>query len=308
MPKENTHLYFAHELLSQFGNERLEALILAQVKYYYFGSIAPDSFYYSAKANVRRVSAILHGKDGNLTNEAIFALLDKAKENQSEPDLCLALGYITHCALDMVFHPVIYYLSGNYYDADPAKATDAVYLHRHLETYLDYQINQSYFFNDLISFKILKHCSYNQIISQLYHISQKDIMAALHRKATIYSLLRSNIVLSVLYFFYRIVERSSWSRLKVLLGIFYGNLKRDSRTIPHRINYRDIITGESKTTTIYDLFNQAREKAVEMVDAGYAYYRGKISRLEAEQIIRGESLDTGRLQMPVSDLKYFYNN
>jgi hypothetical protein len=43
----------------------------------------------------------------------------------------------------MTFHPVIYYLSGNYYDEDPEKRARAVYHHRHLETCLDRDLKKT---------------------------------------------------------------------------------------------------------------------------------------------------------------------
>ena len=48
----------------------------------------------------------------------------------NKKDLVFALGLITHCASDIVFHPVIHYLSGNYYDKDNKRREKAIY-HRY---------------------------------------------------------------------------------------------------------------------------------------------------------------------------------
>lgn len=308
MPKENTHLYFAHELLSQINQEQISSVIDKNPKPYYFGSVAPDSFYYSANANVRRISETLHGRDGQPTNEIIFTLLDEARQKKTEADLSFVFGYITHCALDITFHPMIYYLSGNYYDPDPRKANEAVYLHRHLETYLDAQVNQSYYFNDYVNFKVLRMLFFPHYISKTYHTTPREIERTLKRKSTVYSLLRNNFVLDVLYLFYRFIKHSSWSKFKMFLGIFYGNLQRDNRIIPKTINYRDVVTGEPKITTIYDLFNEAGVLAVEMIAVAHSYYEGRITREEAAEVIRGESLNTGRVGIPVDQIRYFFDS
>ncbi len=308
MPKENTHLYFAHELLGQINQEQISAIIDKHSKPYYFGSVAPDSFYYSAKASVRKISEALHGRDGRLTNEIIFELLDYAREQKSEADLAFVFGYITHCALDIVFHPMIYYLSGNYYDPDPKKANEAVYLHRHLETYLDAQVNQTYYFNDYVNFKVLRPLYFPHYISKLYRTTPREIERTLKRKSVVYGLLRNNFVLDILYLFYRFIKHSSWSKFKMFLGIFYGNLQRDNRIIPKTINYRDVVTGEPKITTIYDLFNEAGVLAVEMIAVAHNYYERNITKAEAAEIIRGESLNTGRVGMPVGDIRYFFDS
>jgi len=308
VPKENTHLYFAHELLSQINQEQITSIINRNTKPYYFGSVAPDSFYYSAKASVRKISEDLHGRDGRLTNEIVFNLLDEARVKKIEADLAFVFGYLTHCALDIVFHPMIYYLSGNYYDADVKKANEAVYLHRHLETYLDTQVNQTYYFNDYVNFKVLRPLFFPHYISKVYHTTPKEIERTLKRKSRIYSLLRNNLVLDILYIFYRFVKHSSWSKFKLFLGIFYGNLQHDDHIIPKTINYRDVVTGEPKITTIYDLFNEAGAFAVEMIAVAHNYYQGNITREQATEIIRGQSLNTGRVGVPVTDIRYFFDS
>ncbi|NTU98395.1 zinc dependent phospholipase C family protein [Candidatus Falkowbacteria bacterium] len=308
MPKENTHLYFANELLKKINQEQIFGIIQKNIEAYYFGSVAPDTFYYSSKASIRKISETMHGRSGNMTNEIVFEMLKAAREKKSETDLAFIFGYLTHCSLDITFHPIIYYLSGNYYDPDPKKSNEAVYLHRHLETYLDVQVNSSFYFNDLISYQILRSLSFSQYISTTFNISFKEIENTLKRKAKVHRLLRNNFILDLLYIFYRIVKRSSWAKFKIFLGIFYGNLTRDNRIIPKVINYRDVVTGEEKVTTIYDLFSQAGTLAVEYIATANAYYHHQIRQVEAKEIIRGESLNTGHVGTPASELRYFYDS
>lgn len=301
MPKENTHLYFAHEILKQLDNQELVDLIKRNMRYFYYGSVAPDTFYYGKGEEMREISEYLHGRYGNLTNEIVFEMLNDAKKYKSEMDLVFALGYLTHCGLDIIFHPVVYYLSGNYYDPDPEKAHEAIYLHRHLETYLDNVINGKYYFNNLINYKTLRGLSFAKIIAKKFNITIKDQEKVLKRKAFLLKFLKNDFILNCLYLFYQ----PRLSKYKMFLGIFYGNLKRDKRIIPEKIKYRDIISGEHLSTSIDDLFSASGVFTKALLNTAYNYYLGSIDQLVASGIIRGESLNTGKLNSSVKEIKYF---
>ena len=119
MPKENTHIHFAESLLKELDDSSpVGAIIREHLPEYYLGSIGPDILFYSNDEKVAMASESLHGADGSPTNELI---LDVLKSSPSLRDMAFIMGYLTHCVLDIVFHPVIYYLSGNYYDEDEDK-------------------------------------------------------------------------------------------------------------------------------------------------------------------------------------------
>ncbi|KKQ61455.1 MAG: hypothetical protein US81_C0006G0011 [Parcubacteria group bacterium GW2011_GWE2_38_18] len=303
MPKENTHLYFSHKLIKRIEKNSIVEIIKKNLKFFYFGSVMPDTFYYSGNDDIVKISETIHGRFGNLTNEMVFDFLDAAKAKKSGSDLAFTFGFLTHCALDMVFHPVIYYLSGNYYDPKPAKAEDAIYLHRHLETYLDKKVNHKYYFNDMVDCSIVDKLSFDDIIEKKFNLTEKDIIKVLKRKSLLLKLLKLDFIYYPLYFSYKL----HLVKLKFLLGIFYGNIKRDNRVIPDVINYRDLITGEKLQITVEELFEKSYLLVKNMINAAHAYYNGKLSREEASKIIRGESLNTGKLNCPVTDIKYFYN-
>lgn len=304
MPKENTHLYFAHQVVETLPDEQMADSIRQEMGVFYFGSVIPDSFYYSKDRSTVKISEYLHGKDGNLTNEFIFDLLKKAKETRSHKDLAFALGYITHCVLDIVFHPIIYYLSGNYYDQDPLRADEAVYLHRHLETELDARVNQSFYFDKLIKLSFLNELSFDEVVIKKFGIARLNLLKVLKRKA----LLLKALHYDWLYYVIALLYALGLVKRPVLLGIFYRNLKHEDRHLPDYIEYRDLITGELQKTTIQELFYVARHMAKDRLEAAWAYYHGRIKREEAIKVIRGESLSCGREGVPVSDLKYFYNS
>jgi hypothetical protein len=301
LPKENTHLYFAHSIPERLPDKRLGDLIRHEIASFYFGSIIPDTFYYSPKKEVIAISEILHGRSGNPTNEMIFSLLKVAKETREERDFVFALGFITHCVLDIVFHPVIYYLSGNYYDSDKEKADDAVYLHRHLETDLDRQVNQEFYYEKLIKLQLLDVLHLDEVLERKFKLKKNLLASLLKRKRILLALSRTTIFYKFIYFLYAI----GVIKHKLFLGIFYANLKDDNRSLPTQIDYRDIITGAPLHTTVEELFEKAMLLAIERITVASDYYHGKIKSEEAKKIIRGESLNTGRENCPVTEIKYY---
>ena len=92
-------------------------------KYANLGAIAPDIFYYyhflspyrSAKA---QFWGDLHHHKNNA--ELILDFLDQIQEMEEGDSrsklLAFTLGYICHTAVDVITHPYIFYISGDYYN------------------------------------------------------------------------------------------------------------------------------------------------------------------------------------------------
>jgi hypothetical protein len=304
VPKENTHLYFAHRVIEQTEQKEWQRIVNGNLQAFYLGSVMPDAFYYSPKARVREVSEILHGRHGERTNIMIFDLLDLAKARASETDLAFVFGYLTHAALDITFHPLIYFLSGNYFDEDENRRYEAMYLHRHFETFLDRKVNENFFFHDLIRLKIIKKLGFPEILKEKFDVKKAETAELLIRKNLISLMENSRLAYYFLYTLFKIGVKTA----KLFYGLSYANLKADKRIIPDLVDYKDVITGHPKRELITDLFDRADDLASVYFEAAYAYYRGKIGREEAERFIRGESFNTGRIGVPVTAIKYTYNS
>lgn len=301
VPKENTHLYFANKLIENTQRQDWKDLISAYWPEFYLGSVMPDTFYYSRRQIIRDVSEVLHGRHGDKTNGVVFDLLDAARESGKQADLVFALGYLTHCALDITFHPVVYYLSGNYFHPDRAKRLEAVYLHRHLETFLDHKINHEFYFHDLVRLDIIKRLAFPEVFLKRFGMPKNETGILIRRKNLLSFLSDSKL-------FYRALELIRGfgvPEIKALEGLLYVNIDFDKRIMPDVIDYRDIFTGELKRVLITELFDRADALASSMIDAGLKYHHGLIDRVEAERFIRGESLNTGEVGKGVEDIRYF---
>ena len=301
MPKENTHLFFAHGLIISLDGSIGEA-VKRNIDYYYLGSVAPDIFFYGKNLEECKISASLHGKDGEPTNKIIFELLDIARKKKDEKILAFSLGYLTHCALDIAFHPVVIPLTGDIFCADPEKRAEANFFHREWETALDADVNKDYYYADLVTPGLVEEVGMNDYIFKKYRVSPKRILELVKRQLLVNKLIRSGLAYQVFLFL-------SWIGLykrKEDLALCYARVK-NRKIIPKVINYPDFITGEKLTTSVKKILADARSKAEEMLEAAGNYYQGRINREELGNKIPGKSLETGRVDCPVSKMKYFNN-
>jgi len=296
MPKENTHLHFAYGLLEEFQGCDILKSVSENIWHYLLGSIIPDTFYYGNSASLRRISESFHGKDGNPTNTTIVQVLDNARDMK---DISFILGFISHCALDITFHPVIYYLSGNYYDESPEKRARAVYMHRHLETCLDLDIKNSMRLHRLIRIKYLRGLVFEEIISQKFKVPIEHQRHSLRRQITYNVLFTSNAA----YLLARLVSKTGLFTDTSQLGLFYGDAACDEQ-IPSRIDVADLIEGRQWTTTINELFLNARTLAKSMMEAAYGFWMKSVTREEMLRAIPGLSLDTGKLGVSASSIRF----
>ncbi|MDD4332719.1 MAG: zinc dependent phospholipase C family protein [Patescibacteria group bacterium] len=299
MPKENTHLFFARELEDNFFGKDIADLIKDNLDYFYLGSVFPDTFFYSKNEEYNYISDYFHGKDGNNSNEIIFEFLDKAKINYSEKDLVFVFGFITHCSLDIIMHPIIYYLSGNYYDKDVRNRKNAIYLHRHLETFLDGLLCERFYFFSLAKIKLLKNLKISEVMNEKFKIDFFQIKKTAERQFFYNKIFKSKIIFWAVYFLEKIKIFK-----KEELGLFYENLKVNLIKIKNPVVYEDLISGERHEEAIDKLFARAQNLAKEMILVAHKYYFNKISRKEAEKIVTGVSLDTGKINCPVDIIKF----
>jgi hypothetical protein len=294
MPKENTHIFFASELMQRLEHAELRHMLESHREYYFLGAVIPDTMYYSRREDI---SDTLHGKSGNLTNELI---LDMLEQGGNERDLAFCCGYISHCALDITFHPMVYYLSGDYYDPDPSRREHAAYMHRHIETCLDSFIENRMRMHALLKGSLIEGLVFERIASQRFSVDIREIRRALRTQLWMNRLFTSRAG----YVVYVFLCRLGLIRDRTLKGLFYADIAHEACLDFSMISYRDILTGEGRQTTSQKLFGQAVSRAAAMLAPAYAYTQGAISREELIRAIPGESLNTGTLRTPVTAIKY----
>lgn len=290
MPKENTHILLVNSIIDSLDGGEVKTLLQANYESICFGSIVADTFFYSSNKDIVNISEELHGKEGERTNGLIFDMLDHARLHKSENILCFAMGYISHCVFDMTFHPVIYYLTGNYYDEDATRSDQAVYRHRLIETKLDKHINGSYYLDKILAVNNKIAREILEIIAAKYNITNGDLIKAYKKQIRINKCFRSGFIYKLIY----LLNKMKILDYKNILPLFYPHLQIDEIIIDEIVNYCDILSGKKMQRNLSDLLKAVEDESIKRINTAYAYYNDTIDRACAMEIIRGESLDTGR--------------
>jgi hypothetical protein len=147
MPKEITHWLVADKVIERLERESssMQDIVRAMREYpdfVYLGAILHDAPYYvlgSQRSDAVRCADRLHGASGENTFELLHAIAERITRPSPvttrllRPFHALLLGAITHICTDCIFHPVIYYASGNLH-----RSPDVAWRnHRALESSLD---------------------------------------------------------------------------------------------------------------------------------------------------------------------------
>lgn len=255
--------------------------------------------------------------------------------------LLFALGYLSHVALDTILHPIVYYYSGNYYAEDRAEKLRAEARHRAVETVFDLY-NLDSVGQDLRQFRGLKKISlprqFRDPILGFYTLSllrawpnlaRDEFGAAGAIPANIYKHPLFKIALrsykkSIL--FNRIFQNPRLAHW----GLGYNRRKDDAlhsnssllyparsyaeyqngnrgqlfsvadiRDYRHPLDNRQIIINRKKITA--QIF--ARTHA--FFRSAWLFANGGISRSEAERVLKGYSLNNGRVGVRTDAMRYF---
>jgi hypothetical protein len=148
LPKELTHWHIAKSILSGEIPGLIVEIIRQRPQLYYLGAIAHDIPFYdlskSTRTGIKYIGDQLHGANGENTLAPLIAILEKViTKKPPETFLGFILGMLTHYVADSTFHPLIFYLCGNYYDNDYQKRSKAVFRHHLLETAIDLWLEAS---------------------------------------------------------------------------------------------------------------------------------------------------------------------
>ena len=141
MPKEITHWLIAMKMAQGLGGN-IGKTVTAFPNTLKLGAIFPDVLYYCVgdgeKTPYRDLAHRYHGNSGGDSYETIRQIARAIPHTPYPGQLTAFLaGVVCHIRTDATFHPLVYYLTGNYEDADPRQRSVAVEGHRRLECLID---------------------------------------------------------------------------------------------------------------------------------------------------------------------------
>lgn len=289
------------------------------------------------------VADALHGKEGEDTLKISEAAVDFLTNSnlqkkflgrsltnaEREKGIHLFCGYLTHVALDATLHPVIYSLTGNYYHPDSREQKRSVERHRALETLLDLFVLgregksvRSFYRNDFLRLRgedktlvaslfsawlLLagseftdKGMSGEKYFRPLY----KTVLRALNRQLLLVHLFQHS--------FFRTLSSLLSCRIPALRALFYPAenftqyLKRKNAFDFQSVKvYTDPLNGLTKKINPPALEKRAMARARKMLSAFLLAARGKAQVNDMRRVLRGYSLNNGRVAVPVSRMQHY---
>lgn len=147
MPKEITHWLIAAETARLLEGSALGASVAAFPNCFRLGAVFPDVLFFAAWYGNGDIYLDLadeyHGTHGEDTFNLLRSLAEiPRKDPYARQMQAIWAGIVTHLHADMVFHPLVFYLTGNYHDEDRVARTRAVQSHRRFEALMDLRFGE----------------------------------------------------------------------------------------------------------------------------------------------------------------------
>lgn len=302
-------------------------------KYANVGTIAPDIFYYYHILSVFRTSKaqiwgdLHHHKK---VAELVFHFLDLLQEVEEEISrsklTAFTFGYICHCAVDVVTHPYIFYISGDYYSKDPAIAYLAQLNHLKVEFALDsYLLNyrwgmspKVYDFNQHVDIRKKNGISTGKMDPLLWTFWQSALKLTFPEEFSEYYIgserkiipgdILNDSFLGFLDFHKVLDSRNGLMRgfLKFLDMITFSKIKSSVLVLPTMEKIDQRVMNEERRPWSYpahpervsnesfiDLVNRSAQEAVIAITKANQYILGNLKRDTALKEYSGINLDTG---------------
>ena len=142
MPKDIMHWVVAEKAAAGLRGTRLGNAALAYPNALKMGAVFPDMpLYLTGRSGLARVARAIgnayHGIHGEDTYDLPRTLLNANLQSDSPALLAFLAGVACHLQTDIAFHPLVFFLTGDYNDPDPGKRSLAVRAHRRFEVLLD---------------------------------------------------------------------------------------------------------------------------------------------------------------------------
>lgn len=327
MPKEITHWLIAEKAAERLAQGTASQALVSHSGMIRLGAILHDVLYYvrSGKAHIRRCTDIantLHGAHG----EDTFALLrmiasdidsdnKRGFDTQCEASRAFLFGAMTHYCADVVFHPYIYYISGNC--LQNTTFFQAWENHRSLEAAIDLAFcNEHHRAAKKFSLlrDISRHSSALQGILQSLakrqgdfgmNIRWQDYEEGYNTLAWLRLLMVSFVPNTLLdaaqYAAPEFIQTIISAETRSYLGLRYTRQSRWSiPAIRQSFPYRHPVSGEHYTATLADLFEQAVQESLNLWGVlENTVLVGKPLRMQ------GKSLEVGMQGVPSTAMKTF---
>ena len=259
------------------------------------GAVAYDAPYYLrfGGSDFERVGEYLHGTTGDDPLVLLGALASHIRtiDESQRPQLwAFFLGMLSHLAVDVTFHPLVFYFTGDYHAANPQARHDARGRHRLYEVYLDnWCVTRKRL--PCRSIAALQRSLHRDGGERLYYILDSTLMVETieqrdywREAITTMALLQRGFLSSIVGAIARGFVKISNGKGEALETLFsYGRYDRLER-FDAPIQYRNPLSGEEFEHTVDELVVEARDLCVSLFERVRPI-------LEGGEVLLGELLE-----------------
>jgi len=312
VPKELTHWHIASDAMQRGASGQVGEIIDGNPALYYIGAIAHDIGFYdlskSSEMNLENMANQLHGVDGENTFLPLIEMMETAlSQNNKRTQLALLLGMLTHVVADSIFHPMVYYMSGNYFAEDPDEQDKAVFRHRLVETAIDRWLETV----DPVEYPLdLIHLwretgeagreAFELLDAHYAHLGDKG--AHFKKAWRNYRFLQNTFIWSTPYRILALYRQLGHPSVEKYEALFYSQPLNVS-FFDSSLDWLHPVTGARYVTTLQELYDGSVEKVISLFERLNTQPIEKWPDLLRE--LQPVSLVTGLPYVPVADMNYF---
>jgi len=314
VPKELTHWHIAREALQRGVPVKVGEIIASNPALYYIGAIAHDIAFYDlskpSEARIERVANQLHGVDGENTLVPLSEMMINALgQNNSQALLAFLLGMLTHFVADSTFHPMVYYMSGNYFAEDPEDRGKAVFRHRLVETAIDLwleTVNPIEYPADLIHLWREAGEDGRQALKLLVgyysYLGDKKLIGRFRKAWRNHRFLQTAFSWSIPWRVLALYRRFGHLSVERLEALFYPQ-PLDLSFFDANLEWLHPVTGEANNMTLEELYDSSANKVIALFEQLGAEPLENWPKLL--RTLPPLSLDSGLCYVPVTQMRYF---
>ena len=315
MPRDLTHIMLADDIRNNLPAE-MRQCAAAHESVYHMGAISHDCFLFGPES---KLSTKMHGGFGDDTRDLVVTMLDdirKEKDPRRQAGKkAFVYGFLTHSAVDSVFHPFIYSVSGSQVrENNPEKADvkHAQTRHRYVETWLDVHFLKQKK-QHLNIFKPLKtiiddHKSREAAADFFCRCYQKTFDVD-HDLTPVYK-----GSLAVQAFISRVTRNQAMGKalrrldnfLEGRLGMAVSGFYQQDRQMPSELkdftSFKHPVTGQTVHKSLSDLTQDAVRRGVDFIQAADQYIKDG-NKKQFLKSVPNFNLDTGIENTKLSDIK-----
>lgn len=315
MPKEIVHWMVAERTAELLDGGPYSAALARCPNGLRFGAVFHDALFYlrgEHPAGLKALPHRLHGSHGEDSFELLRLQAAHMHARRDQPlPTAFFVGLASHIFADATLHPLVYYLTGNYYDTDERKRTAAVRRHRALECLLDMLAaggpdevrDQS--LRELVNGlegNLALACPPENLASLAgcdAAAARKGLDEALETYCTMQNLCRMPMLAGLLRDFSGFMPAG----LREIAALFYApQLYDQAPAVVGRLTYRNPATGDRLQGSLEELMELAARRTA-------AFCAGQVRSIVARGELAGQdpgpTLDMGLPGVPVTQARYF---